>query len=155
LGGIGNFADGVLVSAIDRTFTTSSEYTNDFLPGYLALSGGVQPINNFHGYSFDAYNIIVDALEAVMIPVNPAKSGAHKKWLIPRNALRAALLATNTTGLTGSLTCDGDGGGVLPPFLVGDCSPGAGEFKVSEIVCNPAPNGTTGTCNFSGVQALP
>src|SRR5262249_16785458 len=81
---LGSGADGVLVSSISQLFHNEPDYINDFLPEYKLLSGGVNPINAFHGYSFDAYNIVVDALEQVAIPVNPPANGANRKYLIPR-----------------------------------------------------------------------
>jgi ABC-type branched-subunit amino acid transport system substrate-binding protein len=148
-GGVGALADGVIVSNLDRSFTSSSDYVNRFLPQYQLLSGGAPPIQNFHAFAFDAYNIVVDAIEKVAI-----KKGDDNSWLIPRQALRdQVVLRTNTGGLTsGSRTLNCNNTDASVGANPGDCSPGPSYFKVDTIACPPVSG--SGTCNFKD-QPLP
>jgi ABC-type branched-subunit amino acid transport system substrate-binding protein len=137
-GGIGPTADGIVVSTVDLGYESSSDYTTKFLPAYMTLSGGSYPIQNFHAFAFDAYNIVVDAVEKVAIKNGDA-------LLIPRNALRDQLLMhTDATGLTTRaqhLNCDNADPAV--GASIGDCSPGASYFTIDTIACTGA------TCNFT------
>jgi ABC-type branched-subunit amino acid transport system substrate-binding protein len=138
-GGVGTMADGVVVSSVNLSFTSSSDYTTKFLPAYKVLSGGAAPPQNFHAFSFDAYNIVLDAIERAAI-----KNGDG--YLVPRQALRDQLLShTDAAGLTsrsGHLNCNVTG---ADP---GDCSPGDGYYIVDTIKC------ASGSCNFM-TQPLP
>jgi basic membrane lipoprotein Med (substrate-binding protein (PBP1-ABC) superfamily) len=78
-------------------------YFTDFLPDYLAQFGSA-PASPYHGYAYDAFNIIEDAIEAVAIV------DVDGSIQIGRQALRDALYGTtNHTGLTGNLTCNANG----------------------------------------------
>lgn len=71
------------------------------------------PTGGYHAHSYDAANLLLDAIEAV------ASERADGALLIGRGALRAALAATeNYPGLTGSLTCQDES-----PHI-GDCATG-------------------------------
>lgn len=65
---------------------------------------GEQPINIFHAHAYDAFNIVMAAIETVAVPTTDGS------LYIPRQALREAVAATlNFPGLTGVLTCNVDG----------------------------------------------
>jgi len=65
---------------------------------------GTLPINIFHAHAYDAFNIVVAAIDKVT--TKDADGTLH----IPRSALRDAVAATaNFHGLTGVLTCNPDG----------------------------------------------
>jgi ABC-type branched-subunit amino acid transport system substrate-binding protein len=150
LGGIGALANGVLVSTVDRSFASGADYMSKFLPPYQMLSGNTPPPQNFHAFAFDAYNIVVDAIEKVAI-----KNGDGNSWLIPRQKLRdQLLLKTNSMGLTTragvSLNCNNTDPAV--GANPGDCSPGPTYYKVDTVQCPPASG--SGTCNFK-TQPLP
>jgi branched-chain amino acid transport system substrate-binding protein len=96
-----------------------------FVAKYVAKFGE-QPINIFHAHAYDAFNIVMDAIESVAVPTTDGS------LYIPRQALRGAVAATkNFVGLTGILTCNPDGdcanpvigvytyhAGVYPPTLI-------------------------------------
>jgi len=84
-----------------------------FLEKYKAKFG-TDPISIFHAHAYDAFMIIVNAIESVA--VQDEDGTLH----IPRQALRDAV--TNTTGyqgLIGSLTCNET---IEPIKYPGDCS---------------------------------
>ena len=84
---------------------------------------GSDPPSGYHAHSYDATNLLLNALEAVAV-VNEDGS-----LTIGRQALRDAVAATEDyPGLTGRLTCREDS-----PF-VGDCSPGTAiaVYKITE-----------------------
>jgi branched-chain amino acid transport system substrate-binding protein len=65
---------------------------------------GELPISNYHAYAYDAFNIILDAIEKVAV------KEADGTLYIPRQGLRDAVAATQGfQGLTGVLTCSPDG----------------------------------------------
>ncbi len=74
-----------------------------FVAKYVAKFGE-QPINIFHAHAYDAFNIVMAAIEKVA--VQDADGTLH----IPRQGLRDAVAATKDfQGLTGVLTCNVDG----------------------------------------------
>ena len=78
-------------------------YFTDFLPDYQTKFGSA-PIHVWHGYGYDAFNVIKKAIEAVAIV------DTDGSIQIGRQALRTALYGTaNFTGLTGNLTCNATG----------------------------------------------
>lgn len=103
----GAAADGSYISQPDTSaFTQGDFYQNDFLPAYEAAVGDT-PTAAFHAHSFDAMNILADAIEAVAVQNDDGS------LTIPRTALKDALLATNGyEGITGTITCD----------ALGDCA---------------------------------
>jgi ABC-type branched-subunit amino acid transport system substrate-binding protein len=138
MGGLGACADKLVVASIDRGFTNSSTYKDTFLPRYQTLSSGAAPPQNFHAFAFDAYNIVVDAIERVAV------KNADGSLLIPRQKLRDDLLFnTSVAGLTSpagkKLDCRGD---AASGVNVGDCSQGADYFSVDTVAC------TGNDCNF-------
>lgn len=78
-------------------------YQTDFLPAYSDVSGEEEPISAFHAHAYDAYNIILDAIEEVGIEEDGT-------LFIPRTGLKDYLAGLSEyPGLTGSLTCNENG----------------------------------------------
>ena len=74
---------------------------------------GSDPPSGYHAHSYDATNLLLNALEAIAIESDDGSI------VFGRQAIRDAVTATEDfPGLTGRLTCRGDS-----PFA-GDCSPG-------------------------------
>jgi branched-chain amino acid transport system substrate-binding protein len=95
----GSAAEGMYLSSPDFS-AFGSAYQEQFLPAHEAKFGE-KPISAFHAHAYDAYNMILAAIEAVAV------QDADGTLRIDRQALRDALLATTDfQGLTGSLTCD-------------------------------------------------
>jgi branched-chain amino acid transport system substrate-binding protein len=96
----GGAIDGVLVSGPDiSVFQEGEFYTNDFLPAYESAFGS-EPTSVFHAHSFDATNVVFDAIEQVAVENDDGSLS------IPRTALRDAVFATSGyEGLTGIITC--------------------------------------------------
>jgi branched-chain amino acid transport system substrate-binding protein len=98
----GDAAEGAVLSGPDLAFS-GDFYEADFLPAYTEISGEEAPISVFHAHSFDAYNMLADAIESVAF-----EDGGTT--YIPRTALRDAFFATEGfEGITGTLTCDENG----------------------------------------------
>lgn len=94
----GEDAEGMYHSGPDLTF--GNELYDTFLATYVEVYGE-EPPAVFHAHSFDAANLILDAIEKV------AQVGNDGTLLIGRQALRDALYATaGYEGITGTLTCD-------------------------------------------------
>ena len=105
----GDAAEGVYLSAPSLAFS-GDFYESEFLPAYTERTGEEEPTAAFHAHSYDAFNIVADAIESVAIEGDGVT-------LIPRVALRDAIGATSGyEGITGSLTCDPE---------TGDCQPTA------------------------------
>lgn len=102
-------AEGVFISGPDLTaFAGGDFYRNQFLPAYEEKFGATTAA--FHAHSFDATNIILDAIEQVAIETDAGG------LLIPRTQLREAVAATSGhQGITGTLACNENG----------DCQPSA------------------------------
>lgn len=95
-------------------------------PDFSAFGGGYQdfliqhqekyaqaPLAPFHAHSYDAYNLIADAIEKVAVNCSDGST------VIARTALRDAMLATaNLQGLTGNLTCTATGDCADPKIAV-------------------------------------
>lgn len=106
-------AEGVYLSGPDLEFS-GSFYADEFLPAYEDQFGETTSV--FHAHSFDAVQIVLNAIEAV--------AGEDGGTLyIPRTALRDAIAETSGyAGIVGELTCDENG----------DCNPGA-SMSVSQV----------------------
>jgi branched-chain amino acid transport system substrate-binding protein len=77
-------------------------YEGDFKTAYRAQFGD-DPGAAFHAHSYDAANMLFDAIEEVAIVDGDA-------LYIPRTALKDALFATQgLVGITGTLNCNADG----------------------------------------------
>ena len=96
----GDAVDGVFVSSPDiSVFQDGEFYSNEFIPAYKEQFGS-EPTSVFHAHSFDAANVLFDAIEQVAV-VNDDGSLS-----IPRTALKDAVFATSGyEGLTGIITC--------------------------------------------------
>ncbi|MBA3587922.1 MAG: branched-chain amino acid ABC transporter substrate-binding protein, partial [Chloroflexi bacterium] len=78
-------------------------YQDEFLPAYSDVSGEGEPIAAFHAHAYDAYNIVLDAIEDVAIEEDGT-------LFIPRTGLKDYLAELSEyPGLTGSLTCNENG----------------------------------------------
>jgi branched-chain amino acid transport system substrate-binding protein len=97
-------AEGVAISGPDLTaFQQNDFYQNEFLPAY-SKKFGEEPQSVFHAHSFDATNMVLDAIEQVAVETD---DGGLQ---IPRTALKDALFATSGfEGITGNLSCDENG----------------------------------------------
>ena len=114
----GDAGNGVFLSGPDLEFT-GDFYESDFLPAYADLSGLEEPTSVFHAHSFDAYNILADAIEQVAF----TEDGTT---YIPRSALRDAVLGTTDhEGITGTLTCDENGDCANAQISVSEVQDGA------------------------------
>jgi branched-chain amino acid transport system substrate-binding protein len=96
----GDAVDGVFLSSPDiSVFQEGDFYSNDFVPAYEEQFGS-EPTAVFHAHSFDAANILFDAIEQVAVQNDDGSLS------IPRTALRDAVFATSGyEGLTGIITC--------------------------------------------------
>jgi branched-chain amino acid transport system substrate-binding protein len=93
--------EGMFLSGPQADF--GDRYQNDFLPAYTDTSGEEEPIAAFHAHSYDAYNIIADAIEAVGVEEDGT-------LYISRTALRDWIgELADYDGLTGVLTCNENG----------------------------------------------
>ena len=95
-------AEGVYMSGPSLEFS-GDFYEGEFLPAYEEQFGE-EPTAVFHAHSFDAANMLFDAIEAVAV------DDGNGGLLIPKTQLRDALGSTSGfEGITGSLTCDENG----------------------------------------------
>lgn len=115
-------AEGVYISGPDLSELAGDAefYEGQFLPAYQEAFGS-EPFQVFHAHGFDALNMVLTAIESVMIEDGDT---LH----IPRTALKDALFATeNFPGLTGSLTCN-ENGDCQPSATIGVVTVENGEF---------------------------
>jgi len=111
--------EGMVVSGPDLAFSNTF-YKDEFLPMYEA-DYGTAPTAPFHAHSFDATNMLLNAIEKV------AQQDADGNLLIGRQALRDALYATSgMEGITGTLTCSEFGDCADPKIAVSEIQ--SGEF---------------------------
>ena len=114
----GDSAEGMYLSGPDLSF--SGNLYQDFLATYES-NYGTEPTAPFHAHSFDATNMIFDAIEKVAIVDDDGT--IH----IGRQALRDALFATSgMAGITGTITCDENGDCADPKIAVNQVQ--GGEF---------------------------
>ena len=108
----GDAALGMYLSGPDLGFENAAY--EEFLATYDANYGG-EPVAAFHAHSYDATNILLDAIAEVAVV------GDDGTMLIGRQALRDAVAATsNYTGVTGTLTCDENGDCADPRIAVNE-----------------------------------
>lgn len=106
----GSAAEGMYHSGPDLSF--GNETYDRFLETYVEKYGG-DPAAVFHAHSYDAANMIFDAIEKVAV------TSEDGTMLIGRQALRDALYDTSGyTGITGTLTCDDNGDCADPKIAV-------------------------------------
>lgn len=100
----GEASVGMYLSGPDLTAFTGDAafYEGDFKTAYQAQFGG-EPGAAFHAHSYDAANMLFEAIEKAAIVDGDA-------LYIPRTALKDALFATQGLGgITGTLNCNADG----------------------------------------------
>jgi branched-chain amino acid transport system substrate-binding protein len=113
-------ADGMYLSG---PYVSGAAY-DEFLAKWADKFGGVPP-SGFHAFAYDATNILLDAIEAVAVVDEDGT--VH----VGRQALRDAITATQTTGLSGRIDC---GDKVFAPGTAhGDCATGEalGIFQIT------------------------
>ena len=118
----GDAALGIFMSGPSVT----GEAYDEFLVKWDEEYGGVPP-SGFHAHSYDATNMLLDAVEAVATEMDDGS------LVVGRQALRDALSAVEGyEGLTGSLTCQSES-----PFA-GDCATGTALaiFEITEAEVN-------------------
>jgi len=110
--------DNVFLSGPDVTAFAGDAalYADIFLPRYEEKYGS-EPLSAFHAHSWDATNIVLEAVEAVAIEDGDV-------LYVPRTALRDAIGDTSgLVGITGTISCNANG----------DCQPSA-TIAVFEVV---------------------
>lgn len=111
---------GMYFSGPDLNFGTA--YTDDFLPKLLDLEGTTEPQAPYHAHGYDAYNILMDAVESAHVG-----DDADGTSYFSRDGIREHFAGlTDYAGLTGTLTC---GGGEAD---AGDC--GSEEVSIAQLV---------------------
>jgi branched-chain amino acid transport system substrate-binding protein len=102
LAAAGDAAEGMYLSGPDLAFA-GDFYESTFKPAYTEVSGQDEPISVFHAHSYDAVNMLLDAVAEVAIDEDGT-------LFIPRTALKDAFFATDGyAGITGTLACDENG----------------------------------------------
>ena len=98
----GDAAEGVYLSGPSLAFS-GEFYENEFLPAYREHTGEEDPTASFHAHSYDAFGIVAQAIEEVVVEGDGVT-------LIPKSALREAIFATDGyEGITGTLSCNENG----------------------------------------------
>jgi branched-chain amino acid transport system substrate-binding protein len=106
-----NLVDGVYLSA-PALLPAGDFYEISFLEEYRNVSAHDDPIGTYHGQSYDAVNIVLDAVVEVAI-----EEGGT--LYIPRTELREAVYARRGyQGLAGTYTCDPSGDCASPTITV-------------------------------------
>ncbi len=106
----GAAAEGFLWSSPD--FSAFGGGYQDFLKKHQEKYGEA-PLAPFHAHSYDAYNLIANAIEKVAVKCSNGNT------VIPRTALRDAMISTaGLQGLTGTLTCTSTGDCADPKIAV-------------------------------------
>jgi branched-chain amino acid transport system substrate-binding protein len=102
LAAAGDAAENMYLSGPDLAFA-GDFYESQFKPEYATVSGQEEPISVFHAHSYDAVNMLLNAIEASAI-----QEGGTT--YIPRTGLKDAFFAiTGHEGITGTLACDENG----------------------------------------------
>ena len=108
----GDAALGMYLSGPDLGF--ENQAYADFLATYQEDYGS-EPVAAFHAHSYDATNILLDAI------IEVAQISDDGTMLIGRQALRDAIAATSGyAGITGTLTCDENGDCADPRIAVNE-----------------------------------
>ena len=114
LNSAGEAAIGLYASGPDLAFA-GTFYADTFLPAYRQISQTQAPLSVFHAHSFDAMNMVIEAVKAVAV------QNADGSLTINREALRDRFLEfANYQGLTGNLTCDENGDCADPKISVSE-----------------------------------
>ncbi|MBV7334235.1 branched-chain amino acid ABC transporter substrate-binding protein [Chloroflexi bacterium TSY] len=113
----GDAAEGMYLSGPDLSFGNET-YTN-FLATYTE-NYGTDPTAPFHAHSYDATNMILDAIDAI------AQVGEDGSLLIGRQALIDQIASTSgLVGITGTIGCDENGDCADPKIAVSQVTDGA------------------------------
>jgi len=97
----GDTAEAVGMYFSGPDLNLGDRYENDFLPAYEALAGSA-PTAPYHAHGYDAYNILMDAVEFAVVGEDDAGT-----TFISKEGIRAFVAGlTDYDGLTGVLTCD-------------------------------------------------
>jgi branched-chain amino acid transport system substrate-binding protein len=96
----GEASEGVYISGPSLEFS-GDFYADEFLPAYQEQFGS-EPTAAFHAHSYDAANIIFQAIEQVAIEEDGT-------LFIPRTGLKDAMFATDYSGIVGPYQCDENG----------------------------------------------
>jgi branched-chain amino acid transport system substrate-binding protein len=113
----GDAAEGMFLSGPDLNF--SGDRYEKFLTAYKDISGETEALAPFHAHTYDAANILLDAIEKV------AKTDGDGNTTIGRQALRDAIYATSGfDGITGSLSCDSNGDCADPKISISQVNDG-------------------------------
>jgi branched-chain amino acid transport system substrate-binding protein len=113
---------GAYFSGPDLNF--GDRYQNEFLPAYYKLSGTDVTLSAYHAHGYDAFNILMDAIEAAVVG-----EGEDGTLYVSKAGVREYVAGlTDYDGLTGTLTCD----------EFGDC--GSEEVSIAEIGTNDEGN---------------
>jgi branched-chain amino acid transport system substrate-binding protein len=137
LANAGADADGVFASSPDPSGTASDFYFEEFLPAYQEAFGSA-PLSVFHAHAYDAFNILVAAIEEVAI------DNGDGSLSIPRQALRDAVFATEGyEGVIGTFTCT----------ELGDCATDV-SIGVYEAPAWPVEGGTGSDTVYTDVKSL-
>jgi branched-chain amino acid transport system substrate-binding protein len=100
-------AAGALAEEIGMYFSgpdlnLGDRYETEFLPAYYALSGTETPLAPYHAHGYDAYNILMDAVEFAHVGDDEDGTSYFSK-----EGIRAYVAAlADYDGLTGTLSCD-------------------------------------------------
>jgi branched-chain amino acid transport system substrate-binding protein len=131
-------ADGVFASSPDiSVFQDDPFYSDELVPAYRELAG-TAPLAVFHAHTFDAMNVLFQAIEAVAIENDDGSLS------IPRGALRDEVFATEGyDGVTGMITCT----------ELGDCATDV-TIGVFEAPTWPVEGGEEGPAVYSDTKSL-
>jgi branched-chain amino acid transport system substrate-binding protein len=106
---------GMYFSGPDLNF--GGKYVSDFLPKLLALEGTTEPQAPYHAHAYDAFNIMMDAIEHALVG-----TGSDGTSYFSRDGIKDYIASLKDyAGLTGTLTCDG-----------GDC--GSSFVSIAQLV---------------------
>ena len=137
LANAGADAEGVFASSPDPSGTASAFYEDEFLPAYQDAFGSA-PLSVFHAHAYDAFNILMAAVEEVAIENDDGSLS------IPRQALRDAVFATEGyEGVIGTFTCT----------ELGDCATDV-SIGVYEAPAWPVEGGTGSDTVYTDVKSL-
>ncbi|MGH2681199.1 MAG: branched-chain amino acid ABC transporter substrate-binding protein [Actinomycetota bacterium] len=131
-------ADGTFASSPDiSVFQDDPFYSDEFIPAYQEAFASA-PLAVFHAHSYDAANLLMDAIEAVAVENDDGSLS------IPRQALRDAVFATSGyDGITGTITCT----------ELGDCATDV-TIGVFEAPGWPVEGGTDEPAIYSDTKSL-
>lgn len=113
----GDAATDMYVSGPDLSF--GNEVYDNFLATYEETYGSA-PISVFHAHSYDAANLIMDAIDAVAVMNDDGSLTIGRQALIDQIAATSGM-----TGITGTISCDENGDCADPKIAVSQVQDGA------------------------------